>query len=224
MRGGRTDLTRHCGQGRRRLRCWITRIRYREAHDFGDPDAGRRRPARLTLIGAVNRSCPGVGYPRSTCPRVAAAALVAWAGSADAGRCAPLGWAAEFAPSGRPDGRARRTARPIVRIYCALLHRRPRWPPVRRTDDFCRRDALNYHIAAVQPPVEVALSAPDLVGAAVRVATPRLISCDRTFSGRPRMSRLPARPPRLTWSGLLRATRSVSSKRGNPTEAASSCG
>jgi hypothetical protein len=46
-------------------------------------------------------------------------------------------------PSGRPDG---------------------------RTFDFRQRDALHYHIAAVQPLVEIALYAPDLIGAPVRAA------------------------------------------------------
>jgi hypothetical protein len=39
-----------------------------------------------------------------------------------------------------------------------------------RTFDFVQRDALLYHVAAVQPLVEVTLYAPDLVGAAVRAA------------------------------------------------------
>jgi hypothetical protein len=46
-------------------------------------------------------------------------------------------------PSGRPDG---------------------------RTYDFVQRDALHYHIAAVQPLVEILLYAPDLVSEAVRAA------------------------------------------------------
>jgi len=46
-------------------------------------------------------------------------------------------------PSGRPDG---------------------------RTYDFVQRDALNYHIAAVQPLVEIALYAPDLLSPGVRAA------------------------------------------------------
>jgi Alginate lyase len=46
-------------------------------------------------------------------------------------------------PSGRPDG---------------------------RTFDFVQRDALHYHVAAVQPLVEVALCAPDLVGRTTRAA------------------------------------------------------
>ena len=46
-------------------------------------------------------------------------------------------------PSGRPDG---------------------------RTYDFIQRDALNYHIAAVQPLVEIMLCAPDLVSTGVRTA------------------------------------------------------
>lgn len=46
-------------------------------------------------------------------------------------------------PSGRPDG---------------------------RTFDFRQRDALHYHIAAVQPLVEIALYAPDLIEAPVRTA------------------------------------------------------
>jgi hypothetical protein len=46
-------------------------------------------------------------------------------------------------PSGRPDG---------------------------RTFDFRQRDALHYHIAAVQPLVEIALYTPDLVSAPVRAA------------------------------------------------------
>jgi hypothetical protein len=39
-----------------------------------------------------------------------------------------------------------------------------------RTVDFMQRDALNYHLAAVQPLVEVRLYAPDLVDHVVRVA------------------------------------------------------
>lgn len=39
-----------------------------------------------------------------------------------------------------------------------------------RTYDFVQRDALHYHIAAVEPLVEVALHAPDLVVARVRAA------------------------------------------------------
>lgn len=46
-------------------------------------------------------------------------------------------------PSGRPDG---------------------------RTFDFRQRDALHYHVAAVQPLVEIALYAPDLITAPVRAA------------------------------------------------------
>ena len=46
-------------------------------------------------------------------------------------------------PSGRPDG---------------------------RTFDFRQRDALHYHVAAVQPLVEIALYAPDLVNSSVRAA------------------------------------------------------
>jgi len=42
--------------------------------------------------------------------------------------------------------------------------------PDGRTHDFVQRDALNYHIAAVQPLVEILLCAPDLVGATVRAA------------------------------------------------------
>jgi hypothetical protein len=39
-----------------------------------------------------------------------------------------------------------------------------------RTIDFIQRDALNYHLAAVQPLVEVTLYAPDLVDHVVRAA------------------------------------------------------
>jgi hypothetical protein len=39
-----------------------------------------------------------------------------------------------------------------------------------RTNDFVQRDALNYHIAAVQPLVEIMLCAPDVVTPAVRTA------------------------------------------------------
>lgn len=39
-----------------------------------------------------------------------------------------------------------------------------------RTYDFCQRDALHYHIAAVQPLVETALYAPDLIAPDVRAA------------------------------------------------------
>jgi hypothetical protein len=42
--------------------------------------------------------------------------------------------------------------------------------PDGRTYDFRQRDALNYHIAAVQPLVEIALYAPDLIAAPVRAA------------------------------------------------------
>jgi hypothetical protein len=46
----------------------------------------------------------------------------------------------------------------------------PAGMPDGRTYDFIQRDALNYHMAAVQPLVEILLYAPDLVGAAVRTA------------------------------------------------------
>jgi hypothetical protein len=39
-----------------------------------------------------------------------------------------------------------------------------------RTFDFLQRDALHYHVAAVQPLVEVALYAPDLVDRTTRAA------------------------------------------------------
>jgi hypothetical protein len=42
--------------------------------------------------------------------------------------------------------------------------------PDGRTYDFRQRDALNYHLAAVQPLVEILLYAPDLVTASVRAA------------------------------------------------------
>jgi hypothetical protein len=46
----------------------------------------------------------------------------------------------------------------------------PSGQPDGRTYDFRQRDALNYHVAAVQPLVEIALYAPDLIGAQVRAA------------------------------------------------------
>ena len=46
----------------------------------------------------------------------------------------------------------------------------PSGEPDGRTFDFVQRDALLYHVAAVQPLVEVTLYAPDLVGPAVRAA------------------------------------------------------
>ena len=46
----------------------------------------------------------------------------------------------------------------------------PAGHPDGRTFDFRQRDALNYHIAAVQPLVEIALYAPDLIAAPVRAA------------------------------------------------------
>jgi hypothetical protein len=42
--------------------------------------------------------------------------------------------------------------------------------PDGRTIDFVQRDALHYHVAAVQPLVEVTLYAPDVVDDAVRAA------------------------------------------------------
>jgi hypothetical protein len=47
----------------------------------------------------------------------------------------------------------------------------PSGEPDGRTVDFLQRDALNYHMAAVQPLVEVTLYAPDLVDDVVRAAT-----------------------------------------------------
>jgi hypothetical protein len=46
----------------------------------------------------------------------------------------------------------------------------PSGHPDGRTYDFRQRDALHYHIAAVQPLVEIALYAPDLITATVRAA------------------------------------------------------
>jgi hypothetical protein len=46
----------------------------------------------------------------------------------------------------------------------------PSGHPDGRTFDFRQRDALHYHIAAVQPLVEIALYAPDLIEAHVRAA------------------------------------------------------
>jgi hypothetical protein len=47
----------------------------------------------------------------------------------------------------------------------------PSGHPDGRTYDFRQRDALHYHVAAVQPLVEIALYAPDLVDPGVRAAT-----------------------------------------------------
>jgi hypothetical protein len=46
----------------------------------------------------------------------------------------------------------------------------PSGQPDGRTFDFIQRDALHYHVAAVQPLVEVALYAPDLADRAIRAA------------------------------------------------------
>jgi len=46
----------------------------------------------------------------------------------------------------------------------------PSGQPDGRTFDFRQRDALNYHVAAVQPLVEIALYAPDLITPEVRAA------------------------------------------------------
>ena len=46
----------------------------------------------------------------------------------------------------------------------------PAGQPDGRTYDFVQRDALNYHIAAVQPLVEILFCTADVVGAAVRAA------------------------------------------------------
>jgi hypothetical protein len=97
-----------------------------------------------------------------------------------------------------------------------------------RTFDFIQRDALHYHVAAVQPLVEVMLYAPDLVDHVVRAA----IRCSATRRGIPPMAasccawpgrcsrRSAAGPSRSSTTGMTRGPsfwpRSTASRSAEP--------
>ncbi len=69
------------------------------------------------------------------------------------------------------EGAARAAVPGLLRGFVARNYPAgPSGEPDGRTFDFVQRDALHYHAAAVQPLVEVALYAPDLVGRDVRAA------------------------------------------------------
>jgi hypothetical protein len=69
------------------------------------------------------------------------------------------------------DATARSAMQALVREFAARNYvAGPSGQPDGRTFDFIQRDALHYHIAAVQPLVEVLLYAPDLANQHVRAA------------------------------------------------------
>lgn len=93
-----------------------------------------------------------------------------------------------------------------------------------RTFDFIQRDALHYHIAAVQPLAEVLLYAPGLVDpVSGRRSCPGLSFSGRSFSAANSTSSSPGLPSRSTGNAATTATRPSATRPGILPAAASCC-